>query len=153
LSKYAKAHELIFIVNDHPDIAKKVDADGVHIGVSGQLPRARRLLGNDKLIGVSASTLKDALVAEKLGADYIGFGPVFKTPIKPGVKPTGIRVLRQVTNRVKIPVFAIGGVCARTIGQVMASGAAGGAVIRYVSGAEHIAGAVRRLLILSRRPG
>ncbi len=90
--------------------------------------------------------------AEKLGADYIGFGPVFKTPIKPHAKPSGISVLKKVTNRVKIPVFAIGGVCARTIGQVMASGAAGGAVIRYVSGAEHIGANVRRLLILSRRP-
>ena len=156
LSKYAKVHGLTFIVNDDPEVALKSRADGVHLGGRDgrwEMRDVRRKLGDDKIIGISASTLKEALKAEKMGADYIGFGPVFKTPIKPGVKPTGIRVLRQVTNRVKIPVFAIGGVCARTIGQVMASGAQGGAVIRYVSGAEHIAGAVRRLLILSRRSG
>jgi thiamine-phosphate pyrophosphorylase len=155
LSKYAKAHGLTFIVNDDPEVALKADVDGVHIGQDigkSGYQEIRKRLGKNKLIGVSASTLKDAIEAEKMGADYIGFGPVFKTPIKPHAKPSGLRVLRKVTNRVKIPVFAIGGVCARTIRQVMASGAAGGAVIRYVSGAEHIRANVRRLLILSRRP-
>jgi thiamine-phosphate diphosphorylase len=157
LAAYAKAHGLTFIVNDDPEVALKADADGVHVGIReiglrryGQGIWELRKKG--KIIGASASTLKEALRAEKLGADYIGFGPVFKTPIKPLAKPSGLRVLRKVTNRVKIPVFAIGGVCARTIGQVMASGVAGGAVIRYVSGAEHIRANVRRLLILSRRP-
>ncbi len=151
LAKYAKRHGLTLIINDHPDIALKSGADGAHIGARGQLLGARRILG-DKILGVSASNMREALRAQALGADYIGFGPVFKTPIKPNAKPTGIKELRRVTNRVTIPIYAIGGVCARTIGQVMASGAAGGAVIRYVSGSEDIKKAVKRLLLLSRRP-
>jgi thiamine-phosphate pyrophosphorylase len=155
LAAYAKAHGLTFIVNDDIDIARKVDADGVHLGFRDarrEMRSARKMLGNDKIIGISASNLKEAVKAEAMGADYVGFGPVFKTPIKPNAKPTGIKELKQVTKRVTIPVVAIGGVCARTIGQVMASGAASGAVIRYVSAAENIRKAVRRLLLLSRRP-
>jgi thiamine-phosphate diphosphorylase len=149
LAAYAKAHGLTFIVNDDVDIAKKVDADGVHLGFKDavrEMRDARKRLGVDKLIGISASNLREAIKAEAMGADYIGFGPVFKTPIKPNAKPTGIKELKRVTKRVTIPVVAIGGVCARTIGQVMASGAASGAVIRYVSASKNIRSAVRTLL-------
>ena len=150
LSNYAKAHGLTFIVNDDIDIAKKVDADGVHVGVRDWSLGVRKWQRTGKIVGISASNVKEALRAQALGADYIGFGPVFKTPIKPDVKPTGIKELRKVTKRVTIPIVAIGGVCARTIGQVMASGATSGAVIRYVSGAEDVRSAVR---ILFRRAG
>ncbi len=155
LSKYAKAHGLTFIVNDDIDIAKKVNADGVHLGYRDarrEMRSARKRLGVDKLIGVSASNLKEAVNAEAVGADYIGFGPVFKTPIKPNAKPTGVKELKKVTKRVMIPVVAIGGVCARTIGHVMASGAASGAVIRYVSGAKDIRKAVRNLFLAGSEP-
>jgi thiamine-phosphate pyrophosphorylase len=149
LSKYAKAHGLTFIVNDDVDIASKVDADGVHLGFKDavrEMREARKRLGVDKLIGVSASNFREAVKAEAMGADYIGFGPVFKTPIKPNAKPTGVKELKRVTKRVMIPVVAIGGVCARTIGQVMASGAASGAVIRFVSASRNVRTAVRTLL-------
>jgi thiamine-phosphate pyrophosphorylase len=148
LSEYAKAHGLTFIVNDDVDIARKVDADGVHLGYKEavrEMRSARKKLGKDKLIGISASNMAEARHAQRLGADYIGFGPVFKTPIKPNAKPTGVKELKRVTKRVMIPVVAIGGVCARTIGQVMASGAASGAVIRYVSASKNIQAAVRTL--------
>jgi thiamine-phosphate pyrophosphorylase len=152
LSKYAKVHGLTFIVNDNLNIAKKVDADGVHVGARDWRPEIRDWQRKGKIIGISASNMKEARWAEALGADYIGFGPVFKTPIKPLAKPTGIGCLRRVTKQVTIPIVAIGGVCARTIGQVMASGAASGAVIRYVSASTNIKRAVKGLLRLSRQP-
>ena len=145
LSKYAKAHGLTFIVNDDIDIAKKVDADGVHIGIREWGIGVRRWQQTGKIVGISASNMAEARRAQRLGADYIGFGPVFKTPIKPNAKPTGVKELGRVTKQVTIPVVAIGGVCARTIGQVMASGAASGAVIRYVSASKNIQTAVKTL--------
>jgi thiamine-phosphate pyrophosphorylase len=160
LSKYAKKHNLTFIVNDDLNLAKKVDADGVHLGVRDKVKGAWEWQKTGKIVGISASNMAEARRAQRLGADYIGFGPVFKTPIKPLAKPTGLKALRQLTGAglprrsrggggVTIPVVAIGGVCAKTIGQVMRSGAASGAVIRYVSGAEDIKHAVRVLLYLS----
>lgn len=156
LSDYAKAHGLAFIVNDDLDIAKKVDADGVHVGIRDWtcLPAGRELeirnwQRQGKIIGISASNMREALKAQALGADYVGFGPVFKTPIKPDIKPTGIKELNKVVRKLHIPVVAIGGVCARTIGSVIASGAASGAVIRYVSASTNIKKAVRGLLKLA----
>jgi thiamine-phosphate pyrophosphorylase len=149
MSKYAKSHGLTFIVNDHPDIAKKVDADGVHVGQDirpSEYRSIRKWQKTGKIMGLSASNMSEARRAERLGADYIGFGPVFKTPIKPLAKPTGIKCLARVTKQVTIPVYAIGGVCYRTIGQVMSSGAKGGALIRYVSASTDIKQAVKGLL-------
>jgi len=141
MSKYAKAHGLTFIVNDNIDIAKRSDADGVHLGAGDarrEMRDARRKLGNGKIIGISASNLKEALRAQRLGADYIGFGPVFSTPIKPGVKPSGIKELKRVMKRVTIPVVAIGGINKANIGQIRAAGCDRIAVIRAVSGAKDI---------------
>jgi len=149
LSKYAKAHGLTFIVNDSLDIARKVDADGVHVGVRDWRVEIRDWQKQGNIVGISASNMREALWAQALGADYVGFGPVFKTPIKPDAKPTGISELKRVVKRLKVPVVAIGGVCAMTIGSVMASGAASGAVIRYVSASTNIKRAVKGLLKLA----
>jgi thiamine-phosphate pyrophosphorylase len=154
MSKYAKAHGLTLIVNDNLNLAKKVDADGVHLGAESAKSEVRKWKEwqkTGKIVGISASNMAEARRAQALGADYIGFGPVFKTPIKPLAKPTGIKYLTRVTKQVTIPVVAIGGVCAQTIGQVMASGAVSGAVIRYVSGADNIKKAVRTLLYRNQR--
>jgi thiamine-phosphate pyrophosphorylase len=148
MSKYAKSHGLTFIVNDHLDIAKRVDADGVHVGQDAsakELKNIKKWLGTGKIMGLSASNMAQVRHAARLKPDYIGFGPVFKTPIKPDIKPTGVKELRRVTKQVTIPIVAIGGVCYRTMPQVMASGAVAGAFIRYVSASTNIKQAVKGL--------
>ena len=149
MSKWAKKHGVTFIVNDHPDIAVKVHADGVHLGYRGamrEMRDARNKLGEGKLIGISASNSKEAVKAQALGADYIGFGPVFGTPMKPGVKPLGIKALKGVMKKVMIPVVAIGGITCLNIRQVLSTGCSKVAVIRAISGAKDIAKATRELI-------
>jgi thiamine-phosphate pyrophosphorylase len=148
MSKYAKARGLTFIVNDNIDIAKRSDSDGVHIGRPSHIPAARKILGEGKIIGASAYNLVEAVRSERLGADYIGFGPVFDTPIKPGMKSLGIKALQRVMNRVTIPVVAIGGINKANIGQIRAAGCDKAAVIRAVSAAPDVTRAVRDLIRL-----
>ena len=151
MSNYTKAHGSTFIVNDRIDIARRADADGVHLGTGDarrEMRDARRILGEDKIIGISASNLKEAVRAQRLGADYIGFGPVFDTPIKPGMKPLGIKALKRVMKKVTIPVVAIGGINKANIGQIRAAGCDRIAVIRAVSGAKNIAKAAKKLIDL-----
>lgn len=143
MADYARAHGLTFLVNDSPDIAIKADADGVHLGIGEVGNRGyglgiRELREKGKIIGISASNLKEALRAQALRADYIGFGPVFSTPIKPGMKPTGIKELRKVMKRVTIPVVAIGGINRSNIAQIKVAGCDRVAVIRAVAGAKNI---------------
>ena len=149
MARYAKAHGLTFIVNDNIDIAKRSDADGVHvgqdIGKSGY-QEIRELQKKGKIVGISASNLKEAVRAQCLGADYIGFGPIFDTPIKPGMKPLGIKALKRVMKRVTIPIVAIGGINKANIGQIRAAGCDRIAVIRAVSGAKNIARATKEII-------
>ncbi|MFQ3598966.1 MAG: thiamine phosphate synthase [Chloroherpetonaceae bacterium] len=101
-----------FIINDRVDIALAANTDGVHLGQTDlPIPAARRILGRDKLIGGTASSLEEALQVERDGADYIGFGHIFptRTKEKPSL-PKGIEVLSEVVASVKIPVMAIGGI-------------------------------------------
>ncbi len=145
MSKMSKKLGITFIVNDHVDIAKRSGADGIHLGQNDPLIVTRYSL-HGMILGISASNLNEALRAQKLGADYIGFGPVFGTPIKPGVKPSGIKELKKVMKRVTIPVVAIGGIDKHNIRQVLSAGCDKAAVIRAVSGAKNIAKAVRELI-------
>lgn len=124
-----------FIVNDRVDIALAVNADGVHLG-QNDLPcvEARRLLGNDKIIGVSAEEIEHAKTAEDETADYIGAQSVFNTSSKLDVGPSiGIGGLRCFVEAVKIPVVGIGGINATNAREVMLSGVAGIAVISAIS--------------------
>lgn len=144
----AKA-KVTFIVNDHVDIAKAAKADGVHLGQADlkkvSIRRARKELGEDKIIGISVSDLRQALQAQKAGADYVSVWPVFSTPIKPGISPVGLRMLRKVIARVRIPVVAIGGINERNIDNVLRTGCARAAVIRAVLGKRDMRKAVRIL--------
>jgi thiamine-phosphate pyrophosphorylase len=113
----------IFIINDHPDIALSVHANGVHLGQDDlPLKEARKIMGNGKLIGVSTHNLDQALDAERNGADYIGFGPVFDTVTKDAGDPKGVHMLREIKNRVHIPVVAIGGINLENVKSVFAAG-------------------------------
>jgi thiamine-phosphate pyrophosphorylase len=146
ISKMAKKAGAAFIVNDYLDIAKQVGAEGVHLGQEDMpIRKARKLLGGDKIIGVSTHSFVQALKAEKDGADYISVGPVFSTPSKPGVKPVGLRLLQKIVNQVKVPVVAIGGINDSNIGRVNRAGCQRAAVIRAVLGKKNMLKALKRL--------
>jgi thiamine-phosphate pyrophosphorylase len=137
-----------FIVNDRVDIALAAGADGVHVGQQ-DLPatEARRLIGPDRILGVSVTSLEEAQVAERDGADYIGVGPVFEARgTKPDASPPGgLELLAGVCERRAVPVIAIGGINQDNVDRVISAGAAGVAVISAVVGAPDIAAAVRHL--------
>jgi len=144
-----------FIVNDRVDVAAAVEADGAHVG-QDDLPvqAARRLLGSGRIVGVSATTVDEALAAAEAGADYIGFGPIFPTGSKDdAAPPTGLAALRELTTRTSVPVIAIGGVSAANASDVMAAGAAGVAVISAVAAQEDMVQATRALALAVSGPG
>lgn len=136
-----------FIVNDRLDVALAADADGVHLG-QDDLPAlvARRLLGPDKILGVSVNMVEEAKAAVALGADYVGLGPLFTTGTKPDAGPplTPER-FRLIAGAVPVPVIAIGGVTAGNVGTAIAAGADGVAVISAVTRAPDMERAVRNL--------
>jgi thiamine-phosphate pyrophosphorylase len=123
LRRITKDYNALFIVNDFVDIATCVNADGVHLGQDDlPLKEARKIIGKDRIIGISTHSLEQAIEAEKNGADYIGFGPVFHTLTKDAGKPRGIDILREVKNHTKIPVVAIGGINLENIRSVLDTG-------------------------------
>jgi len=125
-----------------------VEADGVHVGQDDMPARlARKLMGPDKIVGVSANSVAEALQAEADGADYVSASPVFVTPTKPDAPPpTGLEGLRAIAAAVRIPVIAIGGINASNVEEVIAAGADAVAVVSAVVGAEDIEGAARELV-------
>lgn len=147
LSGMVKRSGGVFIVNDHADIAKAVDADGVHLG-QDDLPfeYARKVLGRDKLIGISTHSVEQAREAEAAGADYIGFGPLFPTTTKDAGPCQGVEKLRSLRNAVTLPILAIGGIRPDNIAEAMHAGANGVAVVSAVLSAPD-PGAVARDLI------
>ena len=99
------------ILNDHPDLLRDVDADGCHVGQEDLgVDAVRDLVQRSCIIGKSTHSLAEALAAEKEGADYIGFGPLFPTATKPDAKPIGLSDIRAVHQQVRIPIFCIGGI-------------------------------------------
>ncbi|MFH1379089.1 MAG: thiamine phosphate synthase [bacterium] len=146
LRDICKKHAVFFIINNHPEVARDVDADGVHIGQDDMsISQARHVIGPGKLIGLSTHSFEQALKAQLKGADYIGFGPIFATPTKPDYKPIGLSDIDSVVRKVEIPVFVIGGINADNVGQVIRAGAERVAVVRAAFNAEHIETAVRNL--------
>ncbi len=136
-----------FIINDCVDVAAAVDADGVHLGQDDTpISMARKIMGYDRIIGISAHNLSQALEAQEAGADYLGVGPVFPTPSKDDASaPIGIPALREICDRVTIPVVAIGGINAGNAEEVLKAGASGVAVISAIFGAGDIIRAAAEL--------
>ncbi len=144
------------IVNDRIDIALAADADGVHLGQK-DLPAsvARHIMGPGRILGVSAETLEEALLAEKDGADYLGVGPVFearKTKADAG-EPLGLGRIARVRKHCRLPIVAIGGIDAQNARQVREAGADSAAVISAIVGADDIARAAEQMKSLLRLPG
>ncbi len=134
IRKLATQAGALFFVNDRAHIAAAVGADGVNVGQT-DLPvaAARAMLGPDAIIGLSCDSVEQAIEAQRLGADYVGFGPVFPTSTKLDAGPvSGLTTLGQVCSRVTLPVVAIGGIGASNISEVASAGAACAAVISAV---------------------
>lgn len=139
----------LFIVNDRVDIAQATQADGVHLG-QDDLPLgvARRLI-REKIIGISTHDLAQAQEAERGGANYIGFGPIFGTATKEtGYSGRGLTMLREIRRAVKVPIVAIGGITENNVTQVWEAGADAAAMISDLMGAEDVVSKVRRILSL-----
>ena len=135
------------IINDRIDIALAVDADGVHLGQE-DLPVsvARKLLGPDKLIGISTHSLEQALTAILENPDYVSIGPVFSTQTKKAGPPVGTGLIRQLKKKTHIPVIAIGGIGLQNVREVFQSGADCVAIVSSIVSAENVEESVRRFI-------
>ena len=136
------------LINDRVDIAIAVDADGVHLPSSSfNTKDARKLIGRDKIIGVSSHSVQDALRAEREGADFVTFSPIYHTPSKAEYgRPQGLERLEDVCSKVNIPVYGLGGIRDERIADVIGSGASGVAMISAILGAKDISLETKRLL-------
>ncbi|MDU2995770.1 MAG: thiamine phosphate synthase, partial [Clostridium sp.] len=132
-------YNIPLIINDRLDIALAIDADGLHIGQK-DLPAsvARKILGKDKILGVSAATLQEALKAEKDGADYLGVGAVFSTSTKKDTRDVSYETLSNITASVNIPVVAIGGINESNVTKLKGSNIDGIAVVSCILGKENV---------------
>lgn len=127
-----------FIVNDRVDIAYVLDADGVHLGQDDMdIESARKILGNNAIIGISTHAPEQAQKAVNDGADYIGMGPVFTTPTKPGRQSVGLEYVKWVSENIKIPAFAIGGIDLDNVQDVVNAGAKKIAVVRAIINSDN----------------
>ena len=142
----------VSIINDNVDIARKTGADGVHVGQEDLAAgRVRELLGPDRLIGVSAHSVEEALAAQAAGADYLGVGAAFATGTKADARPIDRDVYRQITRAVDIPVVAIGGISAENILELADCGLDGVAVVSALFAQPDVRAAAAELRALSDR--
>lgn len=139
------------IINDDVDIALAADADGVHVGQEDLAAgRAREVLGPDKIVGVSAHNVTEALAAQAAGADYLGVGAAFSTGTKTDAKPIPRETIRAVTAAVEIPAVAIGGITRENLPRLSGCGLAGVAVVSALFAQPDVKAAAAELLALSR---
>lgn len=139
-----------FIVNDNVELAVKIGADGVHVGQSDMAAKdVRALIGKDKILGVSAQTVEQALEAQKCGADYLGTGAVFPTGSKDDAQVLGVQTLKEICSAVNIPVVAIGSISKDNILELKKSGIAGVSVISAIFAQNDIVAATAELKSLA----
>lgn len=151
LKKLCAQYHIPFVVNDSVEIALDIDADGVHVGQSDIKGRdIRSMIGNEKILGISAGTVEEAIAAEKAGADYIGVGAVFGTSTKKNARNFTVEKLKEISESVSIPVVAIGGIGASNIMELVESGVDGVAVVSAIFAAESPGEATAKLLKLSK---
>ncbi len=146
LQALCRERKIPFIINDNVDIAVAVDADGVHVGQSDmEALDVRAKVGPDKIVGVSAQTVEQALLAEKHGADYLGVGAVFPTGSKDDADDVSYEMLKAICEAVSIPVVAIGGISQENVSRLAGSGICGVAVISAIYAAKDIRTAASEL--------
>lgn len=150
LKKLCAEYKVPFVINDNVDIALEIDADGVHVGQSDmEAGDVRAKLGPDKIIGVSAQTVEQALLAEKHGADYLGVGAVFPTGSKDDAVEVSHETLKAICEAVSIPVIAIGGITVDNTSVLAGTGICGIAVISAIYGQDNILEATKKLKIVT----
>lgn len=133
LQMLCRSWNVPFLINDNVEIALAMNADGIHVGQSDMAAGdVRKKLGDDKIIGVSAQTVEQALLAEKAGADYLGVGAVFPTSSKDDANEVTYETLKAICSAVSIPVVAIGGITQENVHQLAGSGICGAAVISAI---------------------
>ena len=146
IKELCRLYQVPFVINDNVEIALAVDADGVHVGQSDmEAGDVRAKLGPDKIIGVSAQTVEQAVMAEQNGADYLGVGAVFPTGSKADALEVSHDTLKAICKAVKIPVIAIGGISKENILELSGSGICGIAVISAIFAKDDIEEAAREL--------
>ncbi|MCR4847146.1 MAG: thiamine phosphate synthase [Eubacterium sp.] len=146
LKKLCAEYKVPFVINDNVDIAIQMDADGVHVGQSDmEAGDVRAKLGPDKIIGVSAQTVEQAILAEKRGADYLGVGAVFPTGSKDDADDVSHETLKAICDAVSIPVIAIGGITVDNTPELAGTGICGIAVISAIYAADDIPAATAKL--------
>ncbi len=145
IAKMTKDYGVLFIVNDHIDIAMAVDADGVHIG-QNDLPvqEVRKLVGENKIIGLSTHSIEQAQKALKEDVDYIGVGPIFKTDTK-NTSPVGLEYLEYVVKNIPLPFVAIGGIKEHNIEEVLSRGAKTVALVTEITESTDIKDKIKKL--------
>ena len=146
LKELCRAYHVPFVINDNVELALEMDADGVHVGQSDmEAGDVRAKLGPDKIIGVSAQTVEQAILAEKHGADYLGVGAVFPTSSKDDATDVPFETLKAICEAVSIPVIAIGGITEDNVKELAGSGICGIAVISAIYGQKEIRKASKEL--------
>jgi len=134
----------LFIINDYLDVAKIVDSDGIHLGQDdASIGIARRILGKDKIIGVSCHNLKQAIQAQNRGADYISIGPIYPSLTKPEYRSIGLDLIKKLKGKIKIPFFVIGGINQDNINEILLFGAKRIALCRAILQAKNISSSVK----------
>ena len=146
IKKICAEHKVPFVINDNVELAKEIDADGVHVGQDDMnASNVRQIIGNDKILGVSVQTVEQAILAEKQGADYLGVGAVFSTSTKSDAIEVPYEMLQKICSAVKIPVVAIGGINKSNVNQLAKSGICGIAVISAIFAEKNILEATKEL--------
>nr|WP_302598958.1 thiamine phosphate synthase [uncultured Cellulosilyticum sp.] len=151
IKKLTDAYKVPFIINDNVNVALAVDADGVHVGQKDMAAQdVRTKLGPDKILGVSAQTVEQAISAQEAGADYIGVGAMFTTSTKKDANATSRETLKEIRKNVHIPIVAIGGINKENLMELAGYGADGIAVVSAIFAQENIEEATRVLKELSK---
>ena len=145
-----RKYNVPFVINDNVEIARKINADGVHVGQSDmEAGNVREILGKNKILGVSAQTVAQAILAEQRGADYLGVGAVFHTSSKSDAEDVSHETLKRICAAVNIPVVAIGGIGKHNVLELKGSGICGIAVISAIFAADDIQCATAELKTLT----
>ena len=154
LSKLCQQHGVIFLINDNVELAVKVNADGVHLGqTDSQLQAARKVLGKDKIIGVTChNQIKLATEAQQQGADYVAFGRFFSSPTKPSAPPADLSLLKKKKKKISLPIAAIGGITHELAPKVLEHGVEMLAVIHGIFGQQDILSASRDFVEIINSP-
>lgn len=150
IQKLCCTYHVPFVINDNADIARKINADGVHVGQSDmEADDVRTLIGEDKILGVSVQTVEQAVLAEQCGADYLGVGAVFHTESKTDADDVSLETLKAICEAVSIPVVAIGGIGKHNVLELTGTGICGIAVISAIFAAKDIRKAAAELKTLT----